>query len=111
MPVSTTGLQPEGQTQLPCSGQSRRVGWQMGGRWGGGGIRDQSCGQWTIPRRLRMAYVPRRLSVDIVQGKSRRRGLGSAARTPRAISCNEEEKEEQDKEAAFNVQQEQQQPC
>jgi hypothetical protein len=27
---------------------------------------------------------------------------GSTARTPRAISCNDEEKEEQDKEAAFN---------
>ena len=45
-----------------------------GGVADGGGIRDQSCGQWTIPRRLRMAYVPRRLSVGIVQGKSRRKG-------------------------------------
>ena len=62
---------------------------------GGGGIRDQSRGQWMISRRLRMAYVPRRLSVGIVQGKSRRRGLGSTARTPRAISCNGEEGEEE----------------
>ena len=34
--------------------------------------------------------------------KKEKGGLGSTARTPRAISCNEEEKEEQDKEAAFN---------
>ena len=34
--------------------------------------------------------------------KQEKGGLGSTARTPRAISCNDEEKEEQDKEAAFN---------
>ena len=34
--------------------------------------------------------------------KKEKGGLGSTARTPRAISCNDEEKEEQDKEAAFN---------
>ena len=34
VPVPTKRLQPEGQTQLPCSGQSRRVGWQMAGDGG-----------------------------------------------------------------------------
>ena len=85
----------EGQTQLLCSGQSRRVGWQMGGV---SEINPVASGRYLADCGWLTYHAASRLA--LYKGKAGEGG--STARTPRAISCNDEEKEEQDKEAAFN---------